>query len=379
MTGGRATGADGDAAGSGASSGAGSGDSRPQPRSGGGGGTTAVALVGALALGVLVLGGELPSSIALGGLTGCPSAVRSIVPAVARVPASACSEDGTAAAVAAAQGAVAGRRSGPVHGYPFSVSGFHAVHPCVAADPASPSRPGASSAAALSPPTIGYIVLSSAGSKHRLALQLETWGTAVPPQWFRAYSDVNDTAMRMVTLPTISGRGDYYDAQHRVLRGLQHALATDAAWAAADFVFILGDDTYVVVPELHLFAAQWNPDVPAMFGWMWTKATGTWPGGGSGMLMTRAAAAAIAAALYTDSCPFEGHDDVTLGYCAWRLNIPLVHSPLFDAMGEMFEWVGKPLENPTGMLSAITLHKASAERMAIAHSLFSHVAEASGG
>ncbi len=88
------------------------------------------------------------------------------------------------------------------------------------------------------------------------------------------------------------------------------------------------------------------------------------------MLFTRAAAHMIAQALYTSLCPFEGHDDVTLGYCCWRLGIPQVHSPMFDTMGEYFRWFDKPLQNPSGLLSIISIHKTTKERMYNLHTLF---------
>lgn len=277
-----------------------------------------------------------------------------------------CSEDELSVVAEVVRSGVLSRQVGDHGGPPFSPAQYAALHPCT-----SQCRANSTFAATQQPDTlsagnggngsafsgVGFIVLASQSTIDRAELLLEAWGSNVAPPWMRLYSDINNPALRMLTLPDTAGKGSYDDAQHRVLKGLQHAL-TQQPFDTAPFVMIIGDDTYVNLPELRYFTSQWNPDVPALFGYQWWRDYGTWPSGGGGMLMTRAAAHALAKALYTDICPFEGHDDVTLGYCCWRLGIPLVHSALFDGMGEYFKWLDDPLKNKAAIASVIAIHRA---------------------
>ena len=258
------------------------------------------------------------------------------------------------------------RQRTAIGGVPYSVGDYSYIHPCVKL-----SNLRSIDWLQVDSGGIGYLVLSANSSIERAMTQLATWGKDINPSiYYRAYGDTNNALINMLTLPDIEGKLDYNQAQHRVLKGLQHALL-DPLWANLDFIMILGDDTYVNVPELRVFTSQWNPDVPAMFGWIWHKEAplnqhqvwAAWPGGGSGMLFTRAAAHQIAQALYTSQCPFEGHDDVTLGYCCWRLGIPQVHSPLFDPLGLVLSYLQLPVAQDDSILSMLTIHRITNEQM----------------
>ena len=61
-----------------------------------------------------------------------------------------------------------------------------------------------------------------------------------------------------------------------------------------------------------------------------TSKIGSWPSGGSGMLLSHAAAHEVAAALFTPRCPSAGLNDKTLGHCSILLGIPLLHHQGFQ-------------------------------------------------
>ena len=50
-----------------------------------------------------------------------------------------------------------------------------------------------------------------------------------------------------------------------------------------------------------------------------------YPCGGAGMILSREAVHLLVPALLTAKCPFQGFNDVTIGYCAQKFRIPLVH------------------------------------------------------
>lgn len=266
-------------------------------------------------------------------------------------------------AVLSVQGEVLARKVGTFAGTPMSTAEFFGIHRCI-------GRPSDRRHWISNSEGIAYIVMASKNTRDRAEALLRHWGKHVPTALMRMYSDVDDPSVRMITLPELAGRGSYVDAQHRPLKGLQHALTTEP-FKSAEFIMFADDDTFVNLPQLRYFASQWNPDVPALFGYMWLRTSATWPSGGGGMLVTRAAAKMLAESLYTPACPFDdGHDDVTIGHCCWRLNIPLVHSNQFDSMGELYKALEPPLSNNAILTSAIAIHRADPERMSQLHQLY---------
>ena len=94
----------------------------------------------------------------------------------------------------------------------------------------------------------------------------------------------------------------------------------------------------------------------------WAADWSTMLSGGAGMLLPAGAAAPIAAALYTPTCPLTGPrgglNDVTLALCAWALEIPLVHVNLLQpelALTTLDEWRGN--SNMAEVGSVLSVHR----------------------
>jgi hypothetical protein len=142
----------------------------------------------------------------------------------------------------------------------------------------------------------------------------------------------------MISLPELEGKSSYNVAQHRQLKGLIHALSLPEN-GNFSWIFLVDDDTWINTRELSIFLYGWNPDVPILFGHIYknalfSKEKRTWPSGGAGMLLSRAAAVLLASSLYTSECPFDSLNDLTIGYCSWRVGIALSHSQLFNPTAE---------------------------------------------
>jgi hypothetical protein len=149
-----------------------------------------------------------------------------------------------------------------------------------------------------------------------------------------------DSGVANVTVlgDALAREANYTGAQHRSLRGLLHAVG---AAPAARWFWLVDDDTYFDVGQAAALARRVDHRVPAVLGHLFRgmlRFAGVAPmcsvSGGAGMLLSAAAARALAGALYTPTCPFYGLNDLTLSRCAYRLGIPLVHhdgfQPEFD-------------------------------------------------
>ena len=175
----------------------------------------------------------------------------------------------------------------------------------------------------------------------------------------------------MQTLPELAGKASYDEAQHRQLRGLVHALQRPE-YAALPWVFFVDDDSWVNTRELPSLLHGWNVDAPFVLGHMWNRPNWdpqhTWPSGGAGMLLTRAAARLYADNLYTPACPFDYSNDITLGRCAWSLKIALVHSLLFDPGNPDSEHLRETstfrrFNDNGGIRSVVVVHRTSPDHM----------------
>ena len=225
------------------------------------------------------------------------------------------------------KGAVA-RRTRPCHqthvgGSPFTTSTILRVHPCVRAFGGSSRL----ASATLHMRDVLFVVMSGLLEIERLYAVRQTWGSLVPN--VLAIGEANHRASGMITLDELAGKHTYNDAQHRSLLGLKHAVSL-SAYRHCAWVVLVDDDTYVNVHELPGFLVGWDARLPLLFGHIWYgpemrgKDEGAWPSGGAGIILSRRAAEMLSAALYTETCPFLGLNDVTLGHCATRLGIPMV-------------------------------------------------------
>lgn len=217
-------------------------------------------------------------------------------------------------------------------GAPFTPSSILAVHPCTRG------------AWELGVPDAwrDFVFVVMGGSIHlaRARAIRSTWGTLVPYEKVVIFGDVNHTETGMMTLGMLAGKKSYYDAQHRTLQGLIHTMRSGLAGEAL-WVFLVDDDTYVNVHELPGFLVGWDSRVPLIFAHIWYgpeargNDEGSWPSGGAGIVLSRRAADLLSVALYSKVCPFFQLNDVTIGHCATRLGIPMIHSPMFDPEGNV--------------------------------------------
>jgi hypothetical protein len=96
------------------------------------------------------------------------------------------------------------------------------------------------------------------------------------------------------------------------------------------WVFFLDDDTFVNLPLLLRLIRQIPSSLPLLVGHIWHGPGTSWPSGGAGMLMTRAALQQLASVLFSTSCDSDSYlNDVTVGKCAVAANVTKVHSNLF--------------------------------------------------
>jgi hypothetical protein len=138
-------------------------------------------------------------------------------------------------------------------------------------------------------------------------------------------------------------------------------------------VLLADDDTFVNPVELAAFTARRRPGFELVTSYVWatpepSDGVTRWPSGGAGILLSRPAAARIAAALYTPACPFNRLNDLTIGLCCERLGIPLEHSAAFDPEGWAFESrLRGSLE--ADLMAPVTLHRAESRQMALLYEL----------
>jgi hypothetical protein len=214
-----------------------------------------------------------------------------------------------------------------------------------------------------------FIVLAGTNTLPRVHALRDTWAKGMTDNII-IIGDEADASVGMVTLPGLQGKAARVDAPHRTLQALQWAVATPK-YAAYPWIFMVDDDTWVNTREVPSLLYGWSPDVPVMIGFFWNNPNflgeRTWPSGGAGMLVSRTAAAKLAAKLYTDVCPYDAENDRTLGYCAWRTGVAMMHSPLFDPEAlhtvltdrSSYRWQA----NDGDLRTLVAIHRAEPDRM----------------
>ena len=211
----------------------------------------------------------------------------------------------------------------------------------------------------LPPPT--FLIIGMSGSVQgpsRMRIALDTW--LQPPIRTRAiyFSDADDPAQRMVTLPSMKGYAEFRHAQHRQLRGMRwlfnvtepsdpdhehpvqdpvaQALRGEVARGEVEWVLMADDDTFVNVPALRALLRdnRLSARLPVILGNVFDRVTGqrdlAYSVAGAGMVMSLQVARRIASAMYTPVCGDVYLNDDSIGQCAVRLNITNVHSALFQ-------------------------------------------------
>lgn len=191
-------------------------------------------------------------------------------------------------------------------------------------------------------------------------------------------SDAPNTATGAVKLrltgvggAPIKDDGGYTAAQHRSLGALRHIVATmlpkgaaasSTAYGSSEprWVALVDDDCWVNTANLASTLAGFSSDLPVIVGKQlsggrWMQRPTAWLAGGSGMFFSAPAARLVAAALYTDACPFDTWNDVTIGRCAESLGIPQVHSPGLEEYGVVEEW--RKTGVTSNVMGVATIHR----------------------
>ena len=227
----------------------------------------------------------------------------------------------------------------------------------------------------------------SVAGKERMRTALDTWLKGAVASRAVFFSDVDDSLLHMVTLPSMKGYAEFRHAQHRQLRGLRwlfnttdpppqpslspaaasddstprqppldpdheyvtaDAIATslrgEALRGELDWVLLCDDDTFINVPALLSLLRENTLDaqLPLMFGNVFDRVTGNkdlaFSAGGAGIIMSAVTARLLASALYTPLCPDVYLNDDSIGQCAVRLNVSNVHSALLMNGLEGMRW-----------------------------------------
>jgi hypothetical protein len=206
-------------------------------------------------------------------------------------------------------------------GPPFTAASLANLHPCMRRGDLTYSVKE----------DVLFIMLAGTLTIDRVRAFRETWGKGMDN--IIVMGDAADPSVGMITLPVLEGRPARVDAPHRTLQALIYA-ANNREYDKYRWIFMVDDDTWVNTRELPSLLFGWDTRAPIMTAFFWNNPNflggRTWPSGGSGMLVTRAAAKRLAAQLYSETCPFDMENDRTLGYCALRTGVAMLHSALFD-------------------------------------------------
>ena len=253
----------------------------------------------------------------------------------------------------------------------FSIGEYLGAHACARVTPEG-TRAGWHARA------VAYGMMASSKLRQRVMAARATWLRTVSRDVVLVSSDAPDAVTGAVKLrltgaggAPIEDDGGYAAAQHRSLGALRHIVATmlpkGAAAASSAYgssaprwVALVDDDCFVNTANLAGTLAGLNADLPVVLavqlsGTRWIRRPVALPGGGSGMFFSAPAARLVAAALYTDACPFEGFNDMTIGRCAESLGIPQVHAPGLEDYAVVEHW------RESGITSAVmgvaTIHR----------------------
>lgn len=146
----------------------------------------------------------------------------------------------------------------------------------------------------------------------------------------------------------------YWDAQTRQLEFMRTQPLGGVRW-----VLLADDDTWVHVDRLLSFISGRDFERPALFSYVLSDAHVLgydYPCGGAGMLLSAGAYARLAPRLLSQECPFLHFNDLTLGFCAHALGIPLVHHPNMHCAPDVNRAM-RPGENWLDMMQALSVHR----------------------
>ena len=188
-------------------------------------------------------------------------------------------------------------------GNPYTLTSLSHIHPCVR----RVIRPWYVK-------DVLFIVMASSINIDRAKAIKDTWGKSLTSNLLLV-GDKNIPKIGMITLDMLNGKIKKEDAPHRTLQGLKYAI-NNPMYHNYSWIFMVDDDTWVNIYELPSLLMGWDIRVPFLMSFIWHFPGNdrTWPSGAS-MLVTRAAAIKLAENIYTETCPFDTHNDITIVYC----------------------------------------------------------------
>lgn len=178
---------------------------------------------------------------------------------------------------------------------------------------------------------VAFVIMGSAATKPRLRSLWATWLATLNSSSVFVFGDESDPDLHMKTLPELRGRKGYIDSGQRQLRGMQH-LAINSPDLVAHFKWfiLIDDDSFINVPLLFSYLADFPPSAPLAIGHVWDSLyhKGLVYHHGSAVAISYAAFELVSRALYT-TCPCYDENDITLGYCFPLAGVLKIHSPRF--------------------------------------------------
>jgi len=236
---------------------------------------------------------------------------------------------------------------------PHTLGSLYALHACVA-----------DAGVRTLPSHFAVVVMCSSVKPERVVRTRASWGGAASAAGTEVLYmlDAGDAAATggVVLEDALARAPTYEGAQHRSLRGLQHAVA---AHPTARWYWLVDDDTFWDIHVMASIVRHLDPAMPVAVGCVfagqmrWNVFPQTSLSGGAGMLLSAAAAHALAAALYTPACPFDKLNDITLSHCAYTLGIAMVHHPALSPEWDpiVVDYVGE--RNLATILAMASVHR----------------------
>ena len=194
--------------------------------------------------------------------------------------------------------------------------------------------------------------------KDRVKTQRASWMRWA--EYVIAFSDAADSDLGMMTLPEITNKTDFADAQLRQLHGMRWIHNNRKDLSSKKWFFFVDDDTWVNVPSLLEYISWFPETLPLSFSHIYLRHNRAVYNGGAGMLFSQEGFRRTAAAMFTDKCPLEDvppapmNNDNILAACAYSTGALKMTSSNFDSYGGT-EFI-QPVDD-AGWLDQITMHK----------------------